>query len=328
MPTGAPRPHQQPTAAYGRAGLLCNPLSGRIAPRIDRLRRLTGASGLTCREASSLAGINAAVDAFRDEGTDLLVIAGGDGTVQAVLDRLLADILGPPLPRLMIIPGGTTNMTAIDLGVRGGPVANMKRLALLLRRQRTGASVMRHVLRIDRPGQPALHGMFFGAGAIAGAARYFHLKIRRSGVTGEFASLIVILRFLAGFLAGGRNLPPAPIRLNAAGEIREADCLLLFASTLDRLLLGMRPYWGTGDDPVHATYIRTSPRRFWRSLPALVSGHGAGLKAADGYYSRNFNSFEIYLAGEYMVDGEFFHAGGDSGPLGISAAGPVEFVLP
>ena len=49
----------------------------------------------------------------------LVVAVGGDGTLQAVLDSL-AQAGGTP-PHLAIVPCGTTNMTALDLGCGDSP---------------------------------------------------------------------------------------------------------------------------------------------------------------------------------------------------------------
>ena len=46
--------------------------------------------GATCREVTNALEINESVDAFITAGTDLLVIVGGDGTVQGVLCHLFA----------------------------------------------------------------------------------------------------------------------------------------------------------------------------------------------------------------------------------------------
>ena len=48
----------------------------------------------------------------------------------------------------------------------------------------------------------------------------------------------------------------------------------LFASTLDRLLFGMRPYWGREEEPLHITFVRQKPKHPLRSLWALLSGRG------------------------------------------------------
>ena len=110
-------------------GLLFNPLSGRIRKRKDAIRRaLTEIPGAVCREVTNAQEINASVDAFMDAGIDLLVIVGGDGTVQGVLCHLFATQPLAKWPMLTVVPGGTTNMTALDLGICGSPESILQQL--------------------------------------------------------------------------------------------------------------------------------------------------------------------------------------------------------
>src|SRR4051812_28175053 len=103
-------------------GLLFNPLSGRIRKRKDSVRRaLDAIPGATYREVTNALEINASVDAFISADVDLLVIVGGDGTVQGVLCHLFAMYPCIEWPVLTVVPGGTTNMTALDLGICGSP---------------------------------------------------------------------------------------------------------------------------------------------------------------------------------------------------------------
>ena len=110
-------------------GLIFNPLSGRIRKRKDAIRRaLTEIPGATCREVTNAHEINASVEAFIDAGVDLLVIVGGDGTVQGVLCHLFATQPLSSWPVLAVVPGGTTNMTALDLGILGDPESVLQKL--------------------------------------------------------------------------------------------------------------------------------------------------------------------------------------------------------
>ncbi|MGH8685894.1 MAG: diacylglycerol kinase family protein, partial [Nitrosospira sp.] len=98
-------------------GFLFNPLSGRIRKRKDAIRRaLAEIPGAICSEVTNAPEIKASVDAFVQADIDLLVIVGGDGTVQGVLCHLFATQPLARWPVLTVIPGGTTNMTALDLG--------------------------------------------------------------------------------------------------------------------------------------------------------------------------------------------------------------------
>ena len=58
----------------------------------------------------------------RVEGMDLVVVLGGDGTVNEVVNGLLADGRNGAVPDLAVVPGGGTNVFARSLGIPRDPV--------------------------------------------------------------------------------------------------------------------------------------------------------------------------------------------------------------
>lgn len=314
-----------------KLALLCNPRSGRVRKRKHSAVHCFAESvAASLREASTPGEIGVALDSLLQEGPDLLAIAGGDGTVQAALTHMLAVHAPSALPPLCIIPAGTTNMTALDLGVDGGLKRCLQTLQQHMSEPHADGIVRRRVLRVQRPGCDDLYGLFFGAGAIASGVRYFHENISRIGMTGELAGGLVLLWLLGGLLLGRaeRALQPATLTVSGTeGNNGEGSYIIVLASTLDRLLLGMRPYWGGEAAPIRVTLVCNRPQRFWRSLPSLLRGRGDRLEGLDGYDSFNTGVLELHMDNEFIIDGELF-GGTAAGPVRITSTEPVAFLVP
>jgi diacylglycerol kinase family enzyme len=70
------------------------------------------------------------------EGVDLVVALGGDGTVNEVINGLLADGAHPGVPALGVVPAGSTNVFVRALGLPNDPI---EATGALLEGLRTGA---------------------------------------------------------------------------------------------------------------------------------------------------------------------------------------------
>jgi len=97
-----------------RMKVIINPASGKAEPVLSILNDVFGAANIDWDVAITHAsgdGVIAAREAA-DEGYDLVAVYGGDGTVAEVASALADG--GPPM---LLLPGGTGNALAADLGI-------------------------------------------------------------------------------------------------------------------------------------------------------------------------------------------------------------------
>ncbi len=101
-------------------GLISNPASGHNRDQFEGIRaRIEQTPGIHHRITHSPADIAPALRELAALNIEVLAINGGDGTVSAILGELLESKLFARPPLIALLPGGTANMNAGDIGVRG-----------------------------------------------------------------------------------------------------------------------------------------------------------------------------------------------------------------
>ncbi len=113
-----------------RRDLLAHALGGELSLRVVH----TESRGHASRLAAAAA----------DSGVDVVVVHGGDGTVNEVVNGLLYRGVRPDSPLLAVVPGGSTNVFARALGIDADPtVATEQILEALIRHRVTTVSLGR-----------------------------------------------------------------------------------------------------------------------------------------------------------------------------------------
>lgn len=267
---------------------------------------------------------------FARRGVDLVLINGGDGTVQNVLTRLLEKRPFESTPYLAILPRGTANTTAADVGLRGRAAPALARLLAASRDGTIADHVLeRPVLRIhDIQGTPQ-RGMMFGAGAIPDAIEVCCREVYARGLTGDVGMMLTLAAILLGSVVGRRsNGIVRPHDIGVAldgGSENRTERLLVLATTLDRLILGSRPFWNYDAKPIRYTSIAYPPEHLLRSAAKVLYGWRRHALRREVYDSQGAAQIMVRLDAPFTLDGEMFHPLPNQ-PAVITAADHVRFI--
>jgi diacylglycerol kinase (ATP) len=304
-------------------GLIINPLSGRRSGKGEQLRRLLSASpSVEIAVLEEFDQLPSVLRHMASKGVDILAISSGDGTIHAVQSELAENRPFPALPKLALLSHGTANMSATTLGLN----CSTRRAAQLLRDRKlleALPTVVRPTLRVSNCSDGKVrHGMFLGTGAIYEATAYCQRILNRAGLGGNAAIVATLMRsFLQAVRprsARGGVIRGYDLRVLADGRERFArDSLLFLATTLDKLVLRIRPFWGGRSDPIRATvipYPAGNPARWL--LQGLYGSEQR--RMPEGALSFCATNLELCGSTPYVMDGEFFSPSGNL-PLQVTA---------
>jgi hypothetical protein len=292
--------------------VISNPTSGRNARHgllaaIDDV--LSAHPAVAHQKASSYAGIAAATRALAGCDADVIALNGGDGTVQAALSALLAMPLAS-LPVLAVLPGGTTNTTARNVGYGARPLPALEGLLTASAAGRLAGRVEAHaVVRADFDGGPQ-YGMMFGAGGVYSGIKFAREQLASRGMRGQTGAALALATFLVRALTGegGTLFPPLAVDVEVDGTpLASIEYFGMLISTIDRQFLGVTPYWGDGPGRLRFSSLRYRPAHLGRAVvPALRGRPSRWLQPEFGYRSVNAERVDLRFTGGFTLDGELF----------------------
>jgi hypothetical protein len=295
-----------------RVGLISTPKSGRNARRgllggIHDL--LKSHPDVPHWEERTYDGIVGAARAAVEGATQILAVNGGDGTVQAVLTSMLTTP-ADRLPVLAVLPGGTTNTTARNVGYGARPLPALQRLLVESAQGTLAGTVERRaVVRADLEEGPQ-YARMFGAGAVYDGIVFARGQLASHGMRGQLGAGIALATFLSRILTGkiGMMFPPlvADVYLDGV-RLPPTSYVGMLTSTMDRQFLGVSPYWGDGPGPIRFSAMRERPQHLGRAIvPALRGKASPWLSPEFGYRSHNVDEVALTFTGGFTLDGELF----------------------
>ncbi|QAY78004.1 diacylglycerol kinase family protein [Sphingosinicella sp. BN140058] len=264
----------------------------------------------------------------------VLVINGGDGTVQAALTEIFnGGYFGDNPPPVAVLPNGKTNLIAHDLGASGDPILALERVLEIARSDLDTHIVRRELIELSggtADGKPVL-GMFLGGAGLADTMLYCRHKIYPLGLPNGIAHFIALMLGLFS-AAGGKRISVGPMRSNPLrvsvlkqGEINGQFSVLL-VTTLQRLLFGTQmSASSTRLGAMQLVLIDRSILALLRALTAGILGKLGRIRVSGVHLERGD---EIHIQGEQsnvILDGELFSA--DPGqPIVLKPTSPVPFL--
>ncbi|WP_447929549.1 diacylglycerol/lipid kinase family protein [Sphingopyxis fribergensis] len=315
--------------------LLSNPRSTGNRSLLPRVREYCAAHpDIFHYEVEDVDQIEKAIRTMAMVGPRVVVINGGDGTVQAALTEIYSgDHFGGSPPPVAVLPNGKTNLIALDLGAEGDPIKALERVLELVESGRLEDHVIeRQLISLDSGGEarPVL-GMFLGGAYLADVMLYCRNRIYPlglpNGISHFLAAILGLFAIIFGI--GGGRLPPKPenmtVSLIRQGEFKGKFSLLI-VTTLEKLLLSIRTseaHGTNGNMKLLATDSNVGA--MFRMLGGAWRGT-LGQKPLDGVHFQQGD--EIRIEGErsnVILDGEIFQAKHGM-PIILTSTQPVPFL--
>jgi YegS/Rv2252/BmrU family lipid kinase len=252
-----------------RVALIYNPASGqRPARRAAIVAEVSGVlrnAGVEVRtiatESPESAGIQAQ-QALRD-GFDTILACGGDGTVHEALQRMVGGtgVLG-------VIPMGTANALAADLGVPASPV---KAARLLLDAKPVRVSVGEVFYR-DMNGEDRSRYFVVAAGIGADALFFSRLDSRLKQRLGYAVYLVEAFRMWASYTFP--MFAATFVKAGGEGATEEVSQLLAVRiSNFGGVVRSLAPGAAIGNDNLHVIAFKTRRRlHYLRFMLAVMAG--------------------------------------------------------
>ena len=297
-----------------RIAVLSNPTSHSNQAAMPGIRALLdGHPDVYHREIRAITDVPPLLREWARENLDLLVVNGGDGTIQAVMTDILNNKpFDHPVP-LAVAPGGKTNMFAMDLGGMGKPHQVLTKIfALADSGAVPGRVTERAVVGLRRtPDEPEVFGTFFGTAAVVRGIEYCRAKVYPLGLP-NIVSHAVACSIIAGGSLKRHHSPDSPFRAEEIGitlddnERLTGSYFLILVSSLNRLILGMKPFVHTGAGHLNFLSVDHSPFKIFKAATtALVLRPKEFLPR--GTTCRRVDKVELHLDCPVTLDGEFFH---------------------
>jgi diacylglycerol kinase family enzyme len=246
-------------------------------------------------------------EATASGSVDLVVALGGDGTVNEIVNGLLAEGPNENLPRLAVVPGGSTNVFARALGLPNDPVEATSVLldALAAGRERTVGLGVASTEGLPDRWFTFTAGFGFDAGVVGRVEQH-----RRSGRRSTHA--LYVNQAVRHYFGVKEHRKAGPITLNVPGH-DPVDGLVvsIVSNTSPWTFLGNRPVYASPDATFDTDLdifglTRMSLVQTLRTIPQLLDASAAGPRGKHVVAYHDLSEFTLHSQEPlpFQVDGD------------------------
>lgn len=266
----------------------------------------------------------------------VLVVNGGDGTVQAILTEIYhGDQFSGKTPPVSVLPNGKTNLIALDLGAQGDPLETLDSILTIAKSDALGQHIVeRQLIALsdgDETSKPVI-GMFLGGAGLADAILYCRHKIYPLGLPNPISHALAILAVLISAMFGfeSRFFPDKarPVRISL---LRDNELYgrfnVLIVTTLEKLVLGVKSgsKKSSDDGKMKLMAVDYGAIALMRLVIASLRGK-LGNHDIKGVHMEHGDYIKIDgKKSSVILDGEIFVAE-DSRPIILQSTRPIPFL--
>ncbi|MEN3976663.1 diacylglycerol kinase family protein [Emcibacter sp. SYSU 3D8] len=315
---------------FEEIGIVSNPGSTRMNKMLHDFRQVVGGfSGVAYRELSSIDDMEHILRDFAAQGVRLVILSGGDGTLQLGVTALMNHGIFDEPPVICILPGGRTNMVAEALGMHGTPSECLRDVIEGALGDRLKTVALPFIRLQVTPGSAPVYGAFFGAATVVRGIEFTRRVIYPLGMPNFLAHSLAIVWLLAmaawPFKSARSPMRREPMHVNFGDSTPEPKAyMIVLVTTLNRLILGLSAASAVGEGALRYTSIEYTVSAAARAAWTFLFGRPSS-KLVRGLVRRRMHGVEIRTPSPVTLDGEFF-VPDPAHPVKLEATPPFTFV--
>ena len=304
-------------------GIIANPhskLNKRNPRRQHLLSYIAGEKG-RLEVTNNLEELRKVAQDFRRRAIKIVAINGGDGTISRTITAFIDAYQEEPLPKIALLGGGTMNMLADNLGIKGSPEENLFRLI-----EQHSLSEEDNVTPLNTIKIGCDYGFLFADGTSARFLDEFY-----KNKTGSLGSASLVVKAAISALING-SLFQRIVRgeiVNLSLENKESiqvEALSVLVSSVPKIPHGIRmfPHISQGEKGFNVLCINLKAgevvRKFFQTLlyKPYREGYGKIRLCSPGLRISYKNPMP------YTLDGELFLS--ENGQINIEKGPEIQFL--